>query len=100
MFLSGKKIELHDYMVLIISPYQQQEWHVNMDDLEYTFLVFQEEFINQFLSDKYFMYRLLYCFQNDYPTFFDMASSDMDGFLALLGKMKKELRAPVADSYH
>lgn len=100
LFLSGKKIELHDYMVLIISPYQQQEWHVCMDDLEYTFLVFQEEFINQFLSDKYFMYRLLYCFQNDYPTFFDMASSDMVGFLALLGKMKKELRAPVADSYH
>lgn len=57
-------------MVLIISPYQQQEWHVEIDQLTYRFLVFQEEFINQFLSDKYFMYRLQYCFQNDLPTCF------------------------------
>lgn len=65
-----KKIELHNQMVLIISPYQQQEWHVEIDQLTYRFLVFQEEFINQFLSDKYFMYRLQYCFQNDLPTCF------------------------------
>lgn len=32
--------------------------------------------------------------------FFDMDLFEMVGFLALLGKMKKELRAPVADSYH
>lgn len=33
LFLSGRKIELHDGMVPVISSYQQQEWHVNMDDL-------------------------------------------------------------------
>ena len=49
---------------------------MEIDKLEYTFLVFQEEFVNQFLSDKYFMYRLLYCYQHDYPTWFDLTEEE------------------------
>lgn len=100
LFLAGKKIELHDGMALVISPFQQQEWQVEVERLDYTFLVFQEEFINQFLSDKYFMYRLRYCYQNDHPTHFSMDAGDMKPFIALLRRMKEELREPVADSYH
>lgn len=100
MLLGGKRIELHPNMVLVISPFQLQEWHVDLDKLDYTFIVFQEEFINNFLSDKYFMYRLLYCYQHDYPTCFDMQEAEMSCFLGLLRQMKKELREPVADSYH
>lgn len=100
LLLNGKKIYLHDSMVLIVSPYQQQEWHVRIEELEYTFLVFQEEFINQFLSDKLFMYRLLYCFQNDYPTSFDMQSEEMEQYLIPLRLIRQELRTPIADSYH
>lgn len=100
MLLGGKKIELHSNMVLVISPFQLQEWHVNLDKLDYTFLVFQEEFINNFISDKYFMYRLLYCYQHDHPTCFDMKEKDMVVFLNQLLEMKKELRNPIADSYH
>ena len=87
-------------MVLVISPFQLQEWHVDLDKLDYTFLIFQEEFINNFLSDKYFMYRLLYCYQHDYPTFFDMSREEMAPLLSQLLQMKKELRNPIADSYH
>jgi AraC-like DNA-binding protein len=87
-------------MALIISPYQQQEWHVTIDDLDYTFLIFQEEFINNFLSDKYFMYRLLYCYQNELPTCFDMTTEEMAPFHELSRKMRHELLEPIADSYH
>ena len=100
MLLSGRKIELHPNMVLVVSPFQIQEWHVSLDKLDYTFLIFQEEFINNFLSDKYFMYRLLYCYQHDYPTFFDMPKEDMATYLTILQQMKRELHNPVADSYH
>lgn len=100
MLLAGRKIILHSNMVLVISPFQLQEWHVDLDKLDYTFLIFQEEFINNFLSDKYFMYRLLYCYQHDYPTFFDMSTEEMAPFLSQLLQMKKELRNPIADSYH
>ncbi len=84
---------------LIISPYHQQEWHCDDRHMDYTFLVFQEEFINNFFSDKYFMYRLLYCYQNDTPTYFDIRAEDSAPLLALLKNMKGELRQPVADSY-
>lgn len=100
MLLAGKRVELHPDMVLVISPFQLQEWHVDLDKLDYTFLIFQEEFINNFLSDKYFMYRLLYCYQHDYPTDFDMNREEMSPFLRLLLQIKNELREPVADSYH
>ncbi len=100
LFLTGKKIELKNETLLIISPFQQQEWHIDIDDLDYTFLVFQEEFINNFLSDKYFMFRLLYCYQNDYPTYLNIAIDKMKPFLKLLQNMKNELQNPVADSYH
>ena len=73
---------------------------MELDKLDYTFLVFQEEFVNNFLSDKYFMYRLLYCYQHDYPTWFDMPEEEAYPLLDLLQKMKQELRNPIADSYH
>ena len=99
MLLNGERIDLHDGMLLIISPYQQQEWHTGKGMPEYTFLIFQEEFIANFLRDQYFMYRLLYCYQNDKPTYFDMTEEEAQPFLNLLKDMKVELRNPVADSY-
>ncbi|MCM1302046.1 MAG: AraC family transcriptional regulator [Alistipes senegalensis] len=100
LLLDGQRIELHDNSVLIVAPYKQQEWHIRIDSLDYTFLVFQEEFVQNFSSDKHFMYRLLYCYQNDYPSYFDMNEQQMIPFLEILRKMKTELLAPVADSYH
>lgn len=100
MFLDGDKIVLHDNCVLIIPPFKRQEWHVQMEELDYTFLIFQEEFIYNFISDKYFMYRLLYCYQSDNPPCFGMDAEQMGFYLTLLRKMKSELLSPVADSYH
>ena len=100
IIINGEIHFLRDNTLLCISPYQHQEWHVDMDSLEYTFLVFQEEFINNFLADKYFMYRLLYCYQNDYPTYFDISESEAKELLDLLSQMKRELTNPIADSYH
>ena len=39
LFLAGERIELHPGMWLVISPFQLQEWHVELDKLDYTFLV-------------------------------------------------------------
>lgn len=52
LFLAGERIELHPGTVLIVSPFQLQKWHVDLDKLNYTFLVFQEEFVNNFLSNQ------------------------------------------------
>lgn len=90
VIVNGEKHHLTDNSLLIISPYQRQEWHVDIDRLDYTFLIFQEEFIYNFISDKQFMYRLLYCYQNEYPTCFKMPEQDIRNFTDTLCKIKQE----------
>ncbi|MGL4908387.1 MAG: helix-turn-helix domain-containing protein [Bacteroidales bacterium] len=99
LLLGHERIELFDNMLLFISPYQQQEWHVDEKELDYTFLIFQEEFLYIFLSDKFFTYRLLYCYQSEYPTFFGVSPESFAHYCELLDNIKKELTNPVADSY-
>lgn len=35
VMLDGERIDLHDSILLILMPYQQQEWHVSIGDLDY-----------------------------------------------------------------
>ena len=69
LLLNFRKIELHDGMVLLLSPHQQQEWHVDEPALDYTFLIFREDFMRTFITDKFFVYRLLYYYQTDTPPY-------------------------------
>lgn len=100
LLLNFRKIELHDGMVLFLSPHQQQEWHVNETDLEYTFLIFREDFMRTFLADKFFVYRLLYCYQTDTPPCLSVGEKDFMEYHRLMGLIKQELLHPVADSYN
>ena len=49
LLLGGRRIELHDGMVLLLSPHQQQRWLVDEAELDYTFLIFREDFMRTFL---------------------------------------------------
>ena len=100
LLLGGRRIELHDGMVLLLSPHQQQRWLVDEAELDYTFLIFREDFMRTFLSDKFFVYRLLYCYQSDTPPWFDASAETFAEYLRLLEKIKGELRAPTSDSYN
>lgn len=71
LLLGSRRIELHDGMLLLLSPHQQQRWLVDETELDYTFLIFREDFMRTFLADKFFVYRLLYCYQTDTPPWFD-----------------------------
>ena len=64
LLLNFRKVELRDGMVLLLSPHQQQEWHVNEVELDYTFLIFREDFMRTFIADK-FLYRAVYQSDNN-----------------------------------
>ncbi len=98
--LNGEKVELYDGCILVISSRQHQEWHIDIECLDYTFLIFQENFMSNILSDPYFIYRLQYFFQHDHPVCFDLQETEIELILALLAEIKRELRNPVSDSYH
>lgn len=99
MLLDGVRHDLADDTLLILSPGQRQEWHVDIDRMEYTFLVFQENFMEQFFADRYLMFRLLFCYQNERPQCFAVAESETRPLLDILARMRAELRNPIADSY-
>lgn len=100
VLLNFRKIELRDDMVLLLSPHQQQEWHVDEAELDYTFLIFREDFMRTFISDKFFVYRLLYYYQTDTPPYLFAAPEELAEYMRLLGKIKQELLHPVADTYN
>ena len=100
LLLGSRRIELHDGMVLLLSPHEQQQWLVDEEELDYTFLIFREDFMRTFLSDKLFVYRLLYCYQSDTPPWFDAPRERFGEYLRLLSKIKTELQAPTSDSYN
>lgn len=100
VLLNFRKIELRDDMVLLLSPHQQQEWHVDEAELDYTFLIFREDFMRTFIADKFFVYRLLYYYQTDTPPYLFAAPEELAEYMGLLGKIKQELLHPVADTYN
>lgn len=100
LLLNYRKIELHDNMVLLLSPHQQQEWHVEEEELDYNFLIFREDFMRTFLADKFFVYRLLYCYQNDNPPYMHLSNEKYNEYIQMLSKIKQELQHPTSDSYN
>lgn len=100
MWLNGKEITISDNLLLFISPYQQQRWEVNEKELDFKFVIFQEDFLNEFLADKYFVYRLLYCYQSDNPPYLLLNDAQMAHATGLIEEMETEQAHPVADSYH
>lgn len=99
LILGTGSVALHDNMVLIVSPHQQQRWIVDEDSLDYSFLIFREDFMRTFIADKFFVYRLLYCYQTDTPPFINVSAASLTEYSRLLGKIKTELQNPTADSY-
>lgn len=100
LLLNFRKIKLQDGMILLLSPHQQQEWHVDEKTLDYDFLIFREDFMRTFIADKYFVYRLLYYYQTDTPPYLYASPEEFAEYTHLLDKIKQELQHPVADTYH
>lgn len=100
ILLGDRTIPIHDNMILFISPFQQQKWDVDEDALDFKFVIFQEEFINNLISDKYFVYRLLYCYQTACLPLLEIAADEMCQYADYIDEMAYEQVHPVADSYH
>lgn len=98
--IKDKEIELHDNMILVVSPFIRRQWKLDPDTLDYRFIFFQEDFINELISDKYFVYRLLYSYPTSTPPVLSVSADEMDGYFSYIDGMIEEQTHPVADSYH
>jgi len=100
LILNQQKINLTDNTIVFISPFQKREWKLESKNLDFTVLVFQEDFLNDFFSDKLFSYRLLYFYQLDYPLSLVFGKEDIDKICGILKEIKTELVIPKPDSEH
>lgn len=95
-----QQIELKNHSVLVLSPHVQQEWHIEEGEVKARFLFFRHDFLNIYLADPFFTYRLLYCHQTDFAPILDMKPENETEYVQVLGNIQQELAHPVGDSYH
>jgi len=100
LILNQKQIEISDNGIVFISPFQKRQWKLEDNDLDFTILVFQEEFMNDFFADKLFTYRLLYFYQLECPLYFSSTAETIAKYCELLTEIKTELFATKPDSVH
>ena len=91
-------LELRANSILFLSPYQRHKWKLTHGEEGFHYLIFQEDFLHNFLSDKYFTYRLLYCYPNDTPPMLCVSEKDMQKYTLLLDEIKQELKRSTTDS--
>ena len=100
LVLNHDKITISDNSIIFISPFQKREWNLNPEGLDFVVLVFQEDFLNDFFSDKFFTYRLLYFYQLEYPLNMQIDATLIERYYSLLTEIKSELVKTRFDSVH
>lgn len=100
VILNHQKLVINDNTIIFISPFQKRQWSLNEDNLDFTSLVFQEDFLNEFFSDKLFIYRLLFSYQLEFPLTMQVDQETIARYCVLLAEIKAELLKTKADSVH
>lgn len=100
LILNQQKINITDNTIIFISPFQKRQWFLENKGLDFTVLVFQENFLNDFFSDKFFTYRLLYFYQLNYPLKISIEKEELQKALDQLMEIKYELVNSRTDSIH
>ena len=100
LILNQQKINITDNTIIFISPFQKRQWALEKEELDFTVLVFQENFLNDFFSDKFFTYRLLYFYQLNYPLHISIEKDELQKALDQLMEIKSELVNSRTDSIH
>lgn len=98
--LNDQKIELENNSVIFISKDQHHSWHGDFSSVEGHLLLFQDDFLNHFFSDQYFIFRFLYFYQSDYPLKLLISDDELIDNLTKLSEVKHELVNPKNDSVH
>lgn len=100
LILNQQKIDITDNTIIFISPFQKRQWALEKEGLDFTVLVFQENFLNDFFSDKFFTYRLLYFYQLNYPLNINIEKEELQKAFDQLMEIKSELVNSRTDSIH
>jgi len=100
LILNQQQINITDNSIVFISPFQKRQWMLPPDNLDFTALIFREDFLNDFFADKLFTYRLLYFYQLEYALNIRVTEEEMQKACEILREIKSELVETKPDSVH
>ena len=98
--LNDKKINLSPNTLIFISQHQKYSWHIKSKEYEGYLLIFQDQFLNDFFSDQYFIFRLLYFYQTQHPLSLNINQDIFYEYIDKLMEIRKEIVSPQSDSVH
>lgn len=97
IWINDKKVTVGANRVVFLSPYQRHCYHIDTDEMCFKFLIFKEDFLHDFLTDKYFTYRLHFCYQTATPPVLQVESDRMKRYFDVLDEIKQELNLPLTN---
>lgn len=100
IILNQNIIELTDYSIVFISPFQKRQWKINNKNIEGQFLIFQEDYLNDFFLDKLFTYKLLSFYQLQFPLTIKSNEKLYDKVKVNFDEIAYELKNTKSDSEH
>lgn len=96
--LNNHKTELRPMTILFSSPNQKKKNNIN--NATGFHLVFKDDFLANFFSDKLFVHRLQYFYNAAQPQFFQIAPADYKLIKICLNEITTEIKNHTSDSKH
>ncbi|MFK7937574.1 MAG: AraC family transcriptional regulator [Saprospiraceae bacterium] len=98
--LDNERIDFKKGTVLLLPPSKWRQWEEINGTLDGYFLIFEEEFMSAFFNDALFLYRFHYFYNNSTPSFLQLKTEAIAGFIGKLKEVKQELTQLNSDSEH
>ncbi len=100
LLLDRQVISLKPNTMVFITPFQKRQWFVEGNQLHARYLIFQENFLNDFFSDKLFVYRLQYFYQLKHPPALHATAALTRRFKMVYHEVEEEVVHFRCDSAH
>ena len=100
IFLDDRKIDFKEGTFLFISPNQKRKWLIGNSKMEVNFIIFEQSFLNDFFSDKFFVYRLQYFYSKQNAPYIQPSKRLFSFENDVFEEIQTELKNTQKDSAH
>ena len=98
--LDDDLIQFKEGTILLLPPNKWRQWSVINRPLDGYFLIFEEEFINNFFNDTLFLFRFHYFYNSNTPSFIQTDNKIFKEMISKLREIQIELKGLRKDSTH
>lgn len=98
--LNGHSTKVVQNSIFFISPFQKKSCKISLSGIKGFHLVFQNDFLSDFFSDKLFTYRLQYFYNTQHPQYLSLEHNEYNLIQLALNEIISEIHNYQNDSPH